>query len=230
VARGRQTLVFDADDTLWENSVLFQRVVDRFLDWLAHPTLERSEVRAVLNDVERANVVAHGYGSASFLRNLQDCFEHLSERPATDAEQARIIELASALVTHQIELIPEVAKTLTVLGTRHDLLLLTKGEAAEQRRKIEASNLAHHFRSVHIVADKSVQTYCDLLRDEHLTPSTTWMIGNSPSSDILPARAAGLGAVFIPNPHTWALEQGDLDPSDHAVLQLERFPQLLEHF
>jgi putative hydrolase of the HAD superfamily len=30
----RQTLVFDADDTLWENNVLFERVVESYLDWL----------------------------------------------------------------------------------------------------------------------------------------------------------------------------------------------------
>ena len=82
----RQTLVFDADDTLWENNVLFERVVDDYLDWLDHPTLDRVALRAVLDDVERANVVVHGYGSASFLRSLADCFERLTERPATDAE------------------------------------------------------------------------------------------------------------------------------------------------
>lgn len=37
----RRPLVFDADDTLWENNVLFERVVEDYLEWLAHPTLER---------------------------------------------------------------------------------------------------------------------------------------------------------------------------------------------
>lgn len=30
------------------------------------------------------------------------------------------------------------------------------------------------------------------------------MIGNSPRSDILPARKVGMNAVFIPNDHTWS--------------------------
>ena len=125
----RQTLVFDADDTLWENNVLFERVVDDYLNWLAHPTLDRRATRAVLDDIERANVVVHGYGSASFLRSLRDCFERLTERPATEAEAIRITELAAALVDHEVELMPGVAETLAELGTRHDLLLLTKGAA-----------------------------------------------------------------------------------------------------
>ncbi len=102
----RQTLVFDADDTLWENNVLFERVIDAYLDWLAHPTLDRAATRAVLDDVERANVGVHGYGSASFLRSLHDCFERLSERPASAAEAQEIEELAASLVFHEVELVP----------------------------------------------------------------------------------------------------------------------------
>jgi putative hydrolase of the HAD superfamily len=226
----RQTLVFDADDTLWENNVLFERVIDAYLDWLAHPTLDRAATRAVLDEVERANVAVHGYGSASFLRSLGDAFERLNERPATPTEVRRIADLAAALVNHEVELVPGAAETLADLGTRHDLLLLTKGDPAEQQRKIDASSLVHHFRSVHIVAEKGVTTYRELVAEQGLAPSSTWMIGNSPRSDILPARAAGLGAVFIPNQHTWALEKDELDPDDGGVLHLQRFPELVEHF
>jgi putative hydrolase of the HAD superfamily len=226
----RQTLLFDADDTLWENNVLFERVIDAYLDWLAHPTLDRAAARAVLDEVERANVVVHGYGSASFLRSLHDCFERLSERPATAAEAREIEELAAALAFEEVELVPGVSDTLADLGTRHDLVLLTKGQPAEQQRKIDASNLAHHFGSLHIVAEKQVDTYRALTAELGLVPASTWMIGNSPRSDILPARAAGLRAVFIPNAHTWVLEHDDLDHSDDGVLHLRHFRDLVEHF
>jgi putative hydrolase of the HAD superfamily len=223
-------LIFDADDTLWENNVLFERVIDAYLDWLAHPTLDRAATRAVLDEVERANVVVHGYGTASFLRSLHDCFERLSERPATAVEAREIQELAAALAFDEVELVPGVAETLADLGTRHDLLLLTKGELAEQQRKIDASNLAHHFASTHIVGEKQAETYRSLVAELDLVQDTTWMIGNSPRSDILPARAAGLNAVFIPNPHTWVLEHDELDPTDQGVLHLNHFRELTEHF
>jgi putative hydrolase of the HAD superfamily len=226
----RRTLVFDADDTLWDNNVFFERVIDAYLDWLAHPTLDRAATRAVLDEVERANVGVHGYGSASFLRSLHDCFERLSERPATAAESREIEELAAALVFDEVELVPGVAETLADLGTRHDLLLLTKGEPAEQQRKIDASNLAHHFASTHIVAEKEAGTYRSLVADLGLVADATWMIGNSPRSDILPARAVGLNAVFIPNPHTWVLEHDVLDHSDDRVLHLQHFRELVQHF
>jgi putative hydrolase of the HAD superfamily len=226
----RQILVFDADDTLWENNVLFERVVHDYLEWLAHPTLDRAALREVLDDVERATIAVHGYGSASFLHSLHVCFERLSQRPATDVERAEITRLAAALVDHDVELMPGVADALAQLATRHDLLLLTKGQTAEQQRKIDASGLAQHFRSTHIVAEKVPATYRALVEEQRLAADVTWMIGNSPRSDILAARAAGLRAVFIPHPYTWSLEEQEIDPADRGVLHLARFPDLLNHF
>ena len=228
--RRGQVLIFDADDTLWENNVIFERVIDDFLDWLEHPTLDRAEIRAILNDIEAANAVAHGYGSKVFLRSLGDCLERLYERPATEEERRRIDELVVALVEHHVELVPGVAETLDELGSRHRLLLLTKGDPQEQQRKLDASDLAHHFGGVHIVAEKNVEVYLRLAEEYGLAPATTWMIGNSPKSDILPARQAGMNAVFIPNDNTWALEQAELGPHDERVLRLRAFPELLDHF
>jgi len=228
--RSGQTLIFDADDTLWENNVIFEQVIEDYLDWLAHPTLDRTQVRAVLNEIELANTVAHGYGSRVFLRTLGDCFARLSERPTSAEEEAQIRELATALIEHRVELIPGVAETLTELGSRHSLFLLTKGDRDEQQRKIDASEVSHHFRIIEIVAEKNVDTYESVTARHDLDPARTWMIGNSPKSDILPARRAGLNAVFIPNENTWVLEHDVLDPTDRGVLQLREFGELLLHF
>jgi putative hydrolase of the HAD superfamily len=222
-----QVLIFDADDTLWENNIRFERVIDDFLDWLAHPTLARAQIRAVLDDIERANSATHGYGGKMFLRSLGECFERLCERPATNEERRAIDELAATLADHRVELVPGVAETLEELGARHELLLLTKGNRDEQQGKLDASQLARHFRSIHIVKEKDAGTYLRLAREHSLDLAKTWMIGNSPKSDILPARQAGLSAVFIPNAHTWVLEHDELD---ERVLRLAKFPELLDHF
>lgn len=229
-ASSRQHLIFDADDTLWENNVLFERVVDDFVEWLAHPALDNVAIRDILTDIQAANAVTHGYGSGMFIHSLGECFERLRERPATVEEREDIDRLAIALHDGRVELIPGVAEALHELGTRHDLLLLTKGHPIDQQRKIDVSGLAHHFSSLHIVAEKDAQVYRDLAVKLGLSTDTTWMIGNSPKSDILPARQAGMNAVFIPNANTWVLEHADLDSSDDRVLHLSRFPELLDHF
>ncbi len=227
---GRQHLIFDADDTLWENNVLFERTIDDFIGWMAHPTLDPAAVREILYDIERANAAAHGYGSKVFLRSLHDCFEHLAERPVDGETAADIVALAHRLEHHEIELIPDVAATLDALSVRHDVLLLTKGDPVEQQRKIDASGLADHFRRAVVVPEKEPSVYAELAEAEGLDPARTWMIGNSIKSDVNPALAVGMGAVFIPNDHTWALEHAELDPSAPRLLQLDRFSQLTDHF
>ena len=63
---------------------IFERVIDDYLEWLAHPTHSTDEIRAVLLDIEAANATTHGYGTHVFLRSLRDCFLHLNERPVSD--------------------------------------------------------------------------------------------------------------------------------------------------
>jgi putative hydrolase of the HAD superfamily len=226
----RQTLIFDADDTLWENNVYFERVVDDYIEWLAHPTLDRAEIRRIIADVEEANIRAHGYGSQVFLRSLADAFTHITERPLDDAGRGRLAEFGAVFASGHVELIPSVADILTDLGTRHDLQLMTKGRPDEQQRKIDASGLAGHFAAIDIVPVKEPETYRDIVRTHGLDPERTWMIGNSPRSDIIAARAAGLGAVFVPHPATWAHEMAELDPTDAGILHVPSLAELPKHF
>ncbi len=70
-----QTLLIDADDTLWENNIYFERAIAAFISFLNHHEYSPAEVRQTLNAVERETILAHGYGLSSFTRSLVDCFE-----------------------------------------------------------------------------------------------------------------------------------------------------------
>lgn len=227
---GTQHLVFDADDTLWENNVHFERAVEAFLDWLDHPSLTRDEVRAVIDETELANAGSHGYGSAAFGRNLVQASERLLPRRLDEAEVAVVLGFGERVRSQPLQLIAGVAETLAALAPRHDLTLLTKGQPEEQRAKIERSGLGPWFRRAEIVPEKRADTYLALVADLGLDPARTWMIGNSPKSDINPAIAAGLGAVWIPHAVTWRLELQEVDGSHDRLLTVERFSDLLTHF
>jgi putative hydrolase of the HAD superfamily len=228
--RDDQVLIFDADDTLWENNVRFERAIDAFLAEVALFAPDRAAARAVLDRVEAANAAAHGYGAQVFRRSLGEAYELLAHRPVGPGERELFAVLAASITAAEVELIAGVAETLPALADRHHLLVLTKGDHSEQQAKLDASGLLGHFRSVHIVPEKDLTAYRHLIEGQALAPERTWMIGNSPKSDILPARSAGLNAVFIPNPHTWALEGAELDPADTGVLHLAAFAELAEHF
>jgi len=151
------------------------------------------------------------------------------QRPVGAEEQRRFAEFADAFSHNRVELIQDVADVLADVATRHDLYLMTKGKPEEQQRKIDVSGLAHHFRGIDIVPVKDPDTYRRIVAERGFDPDSTWMIGNSPKSDVLAARAAGLRAVFVPHPFTWAHEHAEI-PDDPHVLQVEAFGDLVKHF
>ncbi|MDR3736987.1 MAG: HAD family hydrolase [Acidobacteriaceae bacterium] len=227
-----QTLLIDADDTLWENNIYFERAIAAFIGYLDHSTHSPQEVRAALNAVERETILAHGYGLSSFTRSLLTCYERLSTGLVSDENRRRITGFAQAIANQEIELMPGVAESLAELASRHKLILMTKGNQAEQADKLTRSGLASHFTAVEIVAEKDPPTYRDVLARHALVPDATWMIGNSPKSDINPALAAGLNAVFLFHKDTWVLEHAEVAAPDaeRTLLELDRFSALCDIF
>jgi putative hydrolase of the HAD superfamily len=227
-----QTLLIDADDTLWENNIYFERAIAAFTSYLNHREYSPAEVRQALNAVERETILAHGYGLTSFTRSLVACFERLSTEPVTEEKAERIRGFARAISQQEIELLPGVAETLAELALRHRLILMTKGDKAEQADKLARSGLAEHFTAVEIVAEKDPPTYHAVIERHELTPNTSWMIGNSIKSDINPALAAGLHAVFLFHKDTWVLEHAELTPAPvgQQLIELEGFCKLTTIF
>ena len=227
--RSRQHLVIDGDDTLWENNIFFEDAAEAFIDFLDHSSLDRDQVRAALDEVERLNISNHGYGSVAFGRNLQETYRRLAERDIRPEDLEHLMELARRVVSQPMRLTAGVEGTLADLAARHDLTLFTKGEQDEQTLKVERSGLAVYFDRVLVTPEKDVAAYHGLVADHGLDPATTWMVGNSPKSDINPPLEAGLGAVFIPHSRTWSLEVVEVAESDR-LLVLRSFSQLLDHF
>ena len=228
----RQTLLIDADDTLWENNIYFERAISSFTSYLDHRVHTNEEVREHLNCCERATIAKYGYGLKSFRRSLINCFEQLSDGPITPERHARIVAFTEAIAEHEIELLTGVEETLRELGGRHRLILVTKGSPEEQNDKVERSGLRELFAAVEVPHEKTPAMYRELAVRHHCDTANTWMIGNSPRSDINPALAAGLGAVFIPHDFTWVLEHEVVEaPGDPArLLELSGFAELLRYF
>jgi putative hydrolase of the HAD superfamily len=226
------TLLVDADDTLWENNIYFERAIAGFISYLDHQVHTPAEVREHLNHCEHATIAAHGYGLRSFRRSLVNCFEELSGSSATDEQHQRILSFADCIAEHEIELLPKVTETLSDLSRRHRLILVTKGDPAEQTGKLERSGLAPHFSAVEVLPEKHDEAYLALSGHHRCDASRTWMIGNSPRSDINPALRAGLHAIFIPHHYTWVLEHETVTapPAGQHLLELKAFSDLLHHF
>jgi putative hydrolase of the HAD superfamily len=231
-ANGAQTLLIDADDTLWENNIYFERAIANFISFLNHHEFSPEQVREALNDVERECIISHGYGLHSFAHALVQTFERLAVEPLTPALHETISGFAHTIAEHPVEILAGVPETLQYLGERHHLILLTKGAMAEQSGKVERSGLKEYFSAVEIVAEKDVSTYESIISKYGLVPDISWMIGNSPKSDINPALYAGLNAVFVPHGDTWVLEHEELASAQppSRLIVVEKFAGLREHF
>jgi len=228
-----QVLLMDADDTLWENNIYFEQAIADFMHFLNHQEMSHQEVRLVINEVERETILERGYGFHSFAHSLVKTFERLSTEPITPELHQTIWNFAHRISEYPIQLIDGVAETLDYLSVRrHHLILMTKGNITEQSGKVERSGLKDYFAAVEIVAEKNAVTYRSIVSKYRLLPNITWMVGNSPKSDINPALSAGINAVFVPHDQTWILEHETLDPPpEHArLLHVERFSDLRRYF
>lgn len=220
-------LLMDADDTLWENNIYFEQAIHAFITFLNHSQLSPEEVRAVLDDVERLM----GYGSANFTRSLIETYRRLAEKDLLDEDVQQVRQLGEQIHAHPLQLLDGVKETLDYLVSRYDLVLFTKGDLEEQKLKVERSGIEQYFKQVVIVSEKDVMTYHQVIKDLRIDPQQTWMIGNSPRSDINPALAARLNAVYIPHPHTWRLEHEEVQYiGEGQLLTLSRFTELRIHF
>lgn len=225
----QQTILLDADDTLWENNVYFERAIAAFISFLDHATHTPEEVRQHLNAVERRTIAKRGYGTESFRISLIRCFEEISKTTPSESQHLSIMRFVDTIVSAEVELIDGVQQALTTLARDHRLILMTKGNRLEQLEKLRRSGLAPLFTAAEVVPEKTAAAYKDVGRAHGCEAKHTWMVGNSPRSDVNPALKAGFHAVYIPHPATWVLERDELavPSADQHLLILDRLSELV---
>ena len=226
----RMTLLVSADDTLWENNVFFERIIEQFLTLVEPFGYARGYARHVLNETERLNIRQHGYGVRSFARSLEETYVKLggklAQRSGVQEVSALVAELEST-PPHVLEGVPE---TLQYLSERHRMILFTQGESAEQAGKVERSGLQGFFEAIEIIGEKSAEAFDELVHKHHVVKSHGWLVGNSPHGDILPALQAGLNAALVPHPGTGEQELMELQHGTGKLLIVSSFRELRNHF
>jgi putative hydrolase of the HAD superfamily len=138
-------------------------------------------------------------------------------------------EIGLGVTEHPMVLLAGVPEALARLSGRFRLLLLTKGDREVQENKLARSGLGHFFDGVHIVPEKDADVIRVLMAEYGLQPEQTWLVGNSPRSDINPALEAGIGAIHVPHPNTWDLEQEEIADPERAIV-LKGFGKLAALF
>src|SRR5947207_13115349 len=86
----RHTLLIDADDTLWENNVFFEKLIEDFISIVEPYGYTRAYIRHILNETERKNIRQFGYGVRSFGRSLEDTYIKLADQMTKRATLALV--------------------------------------------------------------------------------------------------------------------------------------------
>jgi len=219
----KPTFIIDADDTLWENNIYYDQCIAALAELMADQGFGREEAMRTVDTVERERVPLVGYAPEEFARSMVIAYQRLCEahgRPVEDRVADTVWEIGQGVVEYPIVLLGGVAETLARLSGHCRLLLLTKGDRQVQESKLARSGLSHLFDGVHVVAEKNAEVVRRLVTRYGLQPEQTWMVGNSPRSDINPALEAGIGAIYVPHPSTWQFEQEEIaDPQRVTVLR-----------
>jgi putative hydrolase of the HAD superfamily len=228
----KPTLIIDADDTLWENEVYYERCIAAFAELMVAQGFTREEAERTVSTVQRERIPQVGYAPEEFARSLVISYQCLCEshgRPIEDEVSDAVREIGQAVIEYPIVLLDGVAETLTRLSSHCHLLLLTKGDREVQESKLARSGLGYLFDGVHIVPEKDAEVIRGLLARYGLRPGQTWVVGNSPRSDINPALEAEVGAIYVPHPNTWELEHEEIAEPERVIV-LSSFGELAALF
>jgi putative hydrolase of the HAD superfamily len=196
---------FDADDTLWHNETIFEKVHERYRALLAHYH-DAQTVDRTLFATEMRNLELYGYGVKGFMLSAIETAIQLTGGKIAADEIQQLLALGREMLAHPVELLDGVAETLADVSREYRLLLITKGDLRDQERKLTKSGLAPHFQHIEIVSEKNEDTYATILRRHAVDAERFLMVGNSIKSDIQPVLALGGAGLHIPYQLTWAAE------------------------
>ncbi len=224
-----KVIAFDADDTLFVNEPYFEETEKKFVilmqDYLSHQGLSQE-----LFKTEIANLPLYGYGIKGYILSMIEAALLISDQTISVNVVSKILEYGKELLQKPIELLEGVEDTLRALHGSYKLVVATKGDLLDQRRKLHNSGLGKYFHHIEVMSDKQEKDYSDLLKRLEISPDAFFMVGNSLKSDVLPVLAIGGHAVHIPFHTTWLHERIDHKVTHERFKALGRIDELLPLF
>lgn len=199
---------FDADDTLWVNEPVYHRAEDKLKKILSN-YIDDCDIENEQYKTEVKNIKLFGYGVKGFTLSMIETATRLTAGRITSTDIMKIIDLGKEMLQTPIELIDDVESVLKELSGSYKLIVATKGDLLDQRKKLMASGLEKYFDHIEVMSEKDPKSYERLLTNLNIAPEQFIMIGNSMRSDVLSVLEMGSNAIHVPYKTTWKREQVD---------------------
>ncbi len=220
----RTLVIFDGDDTLWLVEHLYDEARGAAAQIVTHAGLNASEWEALQRRIDVENVVRFGVRAERFPTSCVEAYRQV----AVKAEAAvlpdvvgRIWKAAASVYERQATPVQDVDSVLNALRPDCTLVLLTKGEDWVQRKRLADAGLEGRFDHVAITPAKYTAEFVRLLKRFNTDAQSAWSVGNSLASDINPALAIGMSAVWI-DAHVWEHERRETTPVEGRLFVAER--------
>jgi putative hydrolase of the HAD superfamily len=230
-------IVFDGDDTLWATEALYDDARHRSADLVAAVGLDPVRYEKLQQRIDVANFDRYGLSPVRFPTSSREAYEKLaaeSGAPVSGSVAEEIYQASARVFDVAAPVDPHAQDTLRKLRDVYRLVVLTKGDVAIQRRRVDDSGLVPLLDAACIVEAKNAAVFTATLRELRSDPRSSWSVGNSYGSDVVPAVAAGMRAVWI-DAHVWAHERSlsELDlvghePNVFVADGLNEVPAILE--
>ncbi|WP_320008539.1 HAD family hydrolase [Maridesulfovibrio sp.] len=215
-----KAVAFDADDTLWVNETYFGEAKSAAAR-LFSSYVPEDKFLETLELTQTCNIPAFGYGVKSFVLSMIEAANKIVPGKIKSSELDSLIALGRDMLTKPVELIAGVKDVLHVLEPDYRLFMITKGDFAEQKRKIVLSGMSDFFEHIEILPEKDEAAYERILSEHDINPNEFLMVGNSVKSDVLPVVCIGASAAHIPFHTTWVHEvvcEDDMRGRDYVEL------------
>ena len=147
---------FDADDTLWHNENIFEKVHEKYFKLLSKYH-DAATVEQALFATEMRNLQLYGYGIKGYMLSSIETAITLTGGSVEAGEIQEILTLGKEMLNHPVELLPGSTEALDKLVRSYRLILITKGDLRDQERKLAKSGFADRFQAVEIVSDGPCQ-------------------------------------------------------------------------
>ncbi|AJS58368.1 HAD family hydrolase [Paenibacillus sp. IHBB 10380] len=238
----RQQILFDLDDTLIHCNKYFGLILGQFVEviqeWFADHEITTEDIRKKQIEIDIASVHNVGFKSGNFPRSLIETYRFFSNkynRKMDRLEEVYLHKLGLSIYDQEVEPYPGMVETLESLKSKgHHLYLYTGGETAIQQRKIDQMKLSMYFDDrIYIREHKNVSSLEQIISNGNFNRESTWMIGNSLRTDVIPALTAGLCSIYIKISNEWEYNIVDLEQTPDHILytvgSIEEVPEAIQH-
>ena len=196
-----KAIIFDFDDTLVYTHSIFRCATQAFCAHMQELGLYDQNLPQVQDEFDRDNVRRVGYfAKECFAESLEQTYCHYADKfgqsPALELRQA-FFALGMAVHNEPIELLPDCERVLSELKGRYRLFLMTQGEKDIQQARLERSGLLSYFEKYYILRGKRPADFAAVCEENSVAVEECVSVGNSLRSDINPALAAGLQAIYL---------------------------------